>query len=93
MKVVQASLEMLQFVEQVPRSNSEILQIDLRIGIHTGPVVAGIVGNKKCQYDIWGDTVNMASRMGTMPDPGRSMFWKLLLSRSEGILAVLSGEK
>jgi len=36
---------------------------ELRIGVNTGPLVAGIVGTKKFQYDIWGDTVNVAARM------------------------------
>ncbi|NBB88190.1 MAG: AAA family ATPase, partial [Bacteroidetes bacterium] len=44
---------------------------DVRIGIHTGAVVSGIVGQKKFQYDIWGDTVNMAARMETHGRPGK----------------------
>ena len=44
---------------------------DIRIGINTGPLVAGVVGRKKYAYDIWGSTVNVASRMESNGEPGR----------------------
>lgn len=62
------ALAMQQVVQQFRYNAGEPIQ--LRIGIHTGPVVAGVIGKKKFAYDLWGETVNLASRLQTQGLPG-----------------------
>ena len=66
---IKASQDILDFIEERKKVSPHAL--DLRIGIHSGHVIAGIVGVKKFAYDIWGDTVNTAARMEQNGEKGK----------------------
>lgn len=67
--VTRMSLEMLEAIAAINRANRS--EFAIRIGINTGPVVAGIIGRKKFSYDLWGATVNLASRIEAAGQAGR----------------------
>lgn len=72
LSIVRAALEIQEFLNDMRADKSKTNEpyFEARIGIHSGPVVAGVVGVKKFAYDIWGDTVNIAARMQEACEPG-----------------------
>ncbi len=72
-RIVEAALEMQRFLSnwRLERAEKGLPEFVARIGIHSGPLVAGVVGRKKFAYDIWGDTVNLAARLESKGEPGR----------------------
>jgi adenylate cyclase len=70
---VLAALEIQEFMSQmrISRESEGRPYWQLRLGIHSGPLVAGVIGREKFAYDVWGDTVNTASRLESSGSPGR----------------------
>ena len=66
---VKAAREMLEYLAQ--RNMSKSLQWEMRLGIHSGPVVGGVIGTEKLSFDLWGETVNLASRMESYGEGNR----------------------
>jgi adenylate cyclase len=79
---VQCGLEMIAAARQLPP------HWQVRVGVHVGPVIAGVVGHRKYQYDVWGDTVNRAARMEEAAEPDSlcvtAETWRRLEGRRQG---------
>ena len=83
LEAVKMALDMLETLKEFNRSNHT--QMAMRIGIDSGPAIAGIIGRNKFSYDLWGDTVNTASRMESNGIPGAIQLTQATADRLNGL--------
>jgi adenylate cyclase len=81
-RVVDLGLEM---IDVAVREGAHVGGLQLRIGVHSGPVIGGVIGHRKFAFDIWGETVNIASRLESSASPNRvhvsDTTWRLINHR------------
>ncbi len=83
--LVRFGLEMLEAVDRISAETG--IDLRVRIGIASGPVMAGVIGQKKFSYDIWGDAVNLAARLENQSAPGRILICPTCRDKLEGAFA------
>src|SRR5687767_11171021 len=78
----------LAMIDVAGVESDEVTDLRLRVGIHSGPVIGGVIGNRKAAFDIWGETVNMASRLEAQGVVGQvhasATTWRLVEERFAG---------